>query len=190
MHCRSCGKQIGQASKFCTECISKFASKKAKKKSSPNIIQCQNCETEIRPNSQYCHNCGTKIEIVDIAKGGNFILWTLILFAILPATQSIVGLATAIVMEMISPSLFVNFFLVLALIVLFVFIYRGKRWAITTIGVILIVFGILNFFVMVFANSFDFSILYRIVFAALYIGIGVRFIKSKNVRAFVSSKAA
>ena len=153
-------------------------------------MNCQNCGAEIRQQGKYCHNCGTPVEIDNISKGANFIRVAFVFIAVLPALQSVVGLAvSAIAFKKILPLQILDFFMILALFVFFSLLYRGKQWAITPIGLFIIFMGLLNLILAIFTYTVDPLFIARAIFGFIFIGFGFQFIRSKDVRAFVVQKS-
>lgn len=153
-------------------------------------MKCQNCGIKTRPGSQYCHDCGTKIESFDISKGGNFVRVAFVFMGILPAIQGMCSyLLLASSVNFFTPISLINIFFVGAIIILIIFLYRGKLWTINPIGIFIIISGSLNCLVGLISYGFDALFLVRLIFGIIYIGFGFIFLRSEDVRAFVKDRA-
>jgi rRNA maturation endonuclease Nob1 len=54
MQCSSCGAQIEENKKFCTECGTKIEQE----------VNCPECSTKLPPNTKFCTSCGAKVDEV------------------------------------------------------------------------------------------------------------------------------
>jgi len=186
-----------------------------REKNKGGIMECQNCGSETRSYGKFCHKCGTKLErvdkengkkleandldrlpkleTVDLEKGRNYTRTIFLLVVVFPILVTFTNLyfhltSSLEILDFSSPLFWVNSLFPIVFIILFIFLYRGKQWAIYVIGITLLFSLLLEYGIVLFSYDASSLRLRGIVYGILVISVGYGFIKSNDVREFVKEK--
>ena len=90
-----------------------------------------------------------------------------------------------------APALLIyDFFMVLSTLIFFSFVYRGHRWAVIAVGLILVIADLADLVIVFSMLAINGTALVFAILRVAWIVFGVYLIRSRDVRAFVKSRRA
>ncbi len=155
---------------------------------------CPDCATSVRRESSYCHYCGAMLATDRTRQGRVYLVTAFLLEVAFPIVGIIIGTAlslvvgrgidTYVVLESIPA-----FLVFLSEMVFFYFAYRGHYWARIPIGIYLFLESLGSLFELVsLPLEYTFPI-GRIIWAIVYLALGLAIIRSENVKAYIKYRA-
>ena len=60
--CASCGAELAQTARFCSDCGAKVEDPSIEVVEADVVPPCSNCGAELEPEATFCNQCGTKVE--------------------------------------------------------------------------------------------------------------------------------
>jgi hypothetical protein len=152
------------------------------------VNKCQECGSEVALGSRFCGICGVPLETGDPVKGGNLIRVAFVFACLFPAVVVLIELVLMMMSGKYSLFMIFDFLIVMSTLILFAFVYRGHQWAVTTLGLVLVITNLVEIvaiFTMLSISNITFAVGFIRV---LWIAFGIYLNRSSDVFAFVKAR--